>query len=287
MKLYLKANNINIFRHILHLLEYKDSEIKNFLPKNIYNYHYYLDYDQNLHSSQYLKNLLGNNLSKQIKGIYFGSETCEELMPKISEIEEVYSFCQKKHINFVLVTPPIWQKEKQLEELSKYLIESEIETVVNDYALLGILKKNIILGRLLCKRVKNPLHKLYNPSLNYHNILEIGTVEYQEFLRKYGINRVALDGDYDFNNETLAEKTYYKDYYYPFSLISMSLKCNLKQKNICQKECFKIDMDYESYNKNNYLIQRYNAIYHYSKSHNIEQNFIKKRRNRLIYEPFL
>ncbi len=293
MKLYVKIPSIEVFRGLEKLLPYKDSSIRNKLNWNSENYPEIIDYKMNFFGGEFLKSYFDKSpFIKNVNGIYFGSETCENLIPTIDEVVEVYEFCQKEHINFVLVFPPIIEMMYKVKELLVYAKDKDIELVINDFGVLGLVKKlklanNLILGRLLLKRQKNPLMNLYDPSLDtvsfYNSELQIE--EFREFLDNYSLKRVSTDGNYSFESESIEEKEYYKDYYFPYTYLSMASKCPISYP--CKKECRNISIDYTTYNKNKGIFGKNNGFYFFSTDFTLSQDFIKKRRNRLVWELWI
>ncbi len=140
------------------------------------------------------------------------------------------NFPPHKKRTFTLVTPYVWDKMlKKLEETLEYLnnlkIKNPIEVVVNDFWVLRLLNKKYtnlkpIFWRLIHKLLKTPLIDTYgyeahpawelikNKSeqeklklreeivkwqLKFYNSSEVSLESFQNFLKKYWINRVAID----------------------------------------------------------------------------------------------
>ncbi len=291
MKLYIKIPTIEVFHNLHKLLPIKESLIKTKINFSLENLGEIAPYKTNILALEFLKEYFDKvPFSKNINGIYFGSETCENLLPKVSELQEVYEYCRANHINLALMTPPIINNMEVLEPLLDFVAQKDIELIINDYGVLELSKEkalvnSIILGRLLLKRQKNPLMKLYEPSLDdgsFHST-ELSIEEFGEFMKGFGISRASVDGNYDFEGETLEEKSFYKDYYFPYTYLSMMSRCNLCD-DMCRRQCQNMDIHYNSYNKNKSIIQRANGIYFISYNFSLSKDFVKKRRNRLVFE---
>ncbi len=290
MKLYIKIPTIEVFQNLHKLLPFKDSAIKTKINFSLETLGEIIDYKTNVLALEFLKEYFdGIPFTQNINGIYFGSETCENLLPNVSELQEVYEYCKANHINLALMTPPIINNMEFIEPLLDFIAQKDMELIVNDFGVFELVREmrltnSVILGRLLLKRQKNPLMKLYEPSLDdarFHTT-ELSINEFGEFLKSFGISRGSVDGNYDFERETLEEKAFYKDYYFPYTYLSMMSRCNLC--DVCERQCQSVNIHYNSYNKNKAIIQRTNGIYYINYNFSLSRDFVKKRRNRLVFE---
>lgn len=136
-------------------------------------------------SSQYEINFLAarklkkvdNNIFNRIQGIYYGSDNCEYLAPRLDEIKKAYDLFQqakKKYYfqwGFVLVTPYVGNKMMEslkpgLDWLNERAGKKWIEVVINDLWVLQYINKNCsnlkpIAGRVFHKLMKTPLVDTY------------------------------------------------------------------------------------------------------------------------------
>ena len=97
--------------------------------------------------------------NKKYSRVYFGNEFCSRLLPNNKEIKNIIEKIEKEKIKFTFLTPQLDNQDiKESIKIIKYLsrVNNLEEVVVNDYGLLGFLKRSfphceIILGRLLSR----------------------------------------------------------------------------------------------------------------------------------------
>ncbi len=194
MQLRLNITNNSILQNLETLLFSKDRDIatrfmKNF-PWEIYE-ELSPQYEIQVQSSIKIKNILGDNVFKNIKWIYFGSEQCEFLLPTLNETKQAIKLWKdfdKKYVSkdikqFTFLTSYYWNpkiRERLIDNL-KYLNENAysinpktkiVEIVVNDFGTLNLIKDydNLkpIIGRLMAKTLKNPIVDTYWLEKNIH-----------------------------------------------------------------------------------------------------------------------
>lgn len=108
----------------------------------------------------YVSSIEFENKFKEFDRLYFGSDTCEELLPSIQLLRQLKD---KHNISITLVTPPV--TDKGIERIKNLVEENEKErvfdeVVVNDIGALDFLSKQetsltFIAGRLLSIILKN------------------------------------------------------------------------------------------------------------------------------------
>lgn len=157
--------------------------------------------------------------------------TKEEIEKSIEKFREFNkNFPPHKIRSFTFVTPYVWNKmlerlEQSLDYLNNLNIKNPIEVVVNDLWVLRILNKKYtnlkpVFGRLIHKLLKTPLIDTYwyeaHPAgeliknkpeqeklrlrdeivkwqMKFYNSSEVSLDIFQNFLKKFNIERVALD----------------------------------------------------------------------------------------------
>jgi hypothetical protein len=239
---------------------------------------------------------------------------------------------------FTLVTPYVWNvMMKKLDETFSYLswlkIKNPIEIVVNDFWVLRLLNTKypnlrIIFWRVIHKILKTPLidtywyeahpagEKIKNTSeqeklklrdeivkwqMKFYNSSETSLSVYQNFLKRYWVNRVALD--YMEKREALFScKNYWKiwtDLYYPWALIFTWRLCDTSAienpsrwyyavDDVCPRTCNRNDIHYKVKTVWYKMIQRGNAGYRSELNLDfLPTEFIKKEANRLVFAPFI
>ncbi len=238
---------------------------------------------------------------------------------------------------FTLVTPYVGNTMlKHLDESLDYLnnlsIKNPIEVVVNDFWVLNLLHKKYknlkpIFGRVIHKLLKTPLidtfgyevhpawiliknkteqekkvlkDEIIKWQLKFYNSSEVTLPIYQNFLKKYSVERVAID--YMERREWLFESKYNDiliDLYYPWALVFTWRLCDTSSvenpsrwyyavDEICPRTCNRFDIFYKVKTVGYNLLQRWNAWYR--SEINLDYlpiEFINNENNRLIYSPFV
>ena len=260
---------------------------------------------------------------------------------------------------FTLVTPYVGNTmlaklEETLEYLNNLNIKNPIEVVVNDFWVLRVIFQKytnlkIIFWRVIHKVLKTPLidtywyeahpawNKIRNKSeqeklalrdeivkwqMKFYNSSEVNLDIYQNFLQKYGVERVALD--YMEKREDLfrkagwthrftptrqnnvgpdlcvcPEETIWIDLYYPWALIFTGRLCDTSAienpsrwyyatDDICPRTCNKYDVSYQVKTVWYKMIQRWNAWYRSELNLDfLPESFTKNKANRLVFAPFI
>ena len=258
----------------------------------------------------------------------------EKAIEKFKEFNK--NFPPHRIRTFTFVTPYTWNKmlerlEESLEYLNSLNIKNPIEVVVNDLGTLRLLNtkyKNlkICFGRLIHKLLKTPLIDTYwyeaHPAweliknkteqeklslreeivkwqMKFYNSSEISLDIFKNFLKKYSIDRVALD--FMEKREDLYKNTsnVWIDLYYPWALIFTWRLCDTSAienpsrwmyavDDICPRTCDRYDVSYKIKTVWYNMIQRWNSWYRSELNLDFLNNeFIKNEDNRLIFAPFI
>jgi len=239
---------------------------------------------------------------------------------------------------FTLVTPYVWDTmlwylEESLEYLNNLTIKNPIEVVVNDLWVLRVVTQKYtnlkpIFGRVIHKLLKTPLidtygyevhpawEKIKNKSeqekevmrqeiikwqLKFYNSTEVSLEVYRNFLKKFGIERVALDAmekrEELFDNSRFWD--IWVDVYYPWALIFTGRLCDTSAienparwyyatDDICPRTCNRYDVGYKVKTSGYKMTQRGNAGYRSELSLDcLSEEFIGNEDNRLVYAPFV
>jgi len=313
MKLYIKANNLKILKNLDTLLPNAISKTTTLLDKNSN-----LEYLSNIKSAKQIQKHQKilfydeRDLSKLIKGVYFGNSSCEHLIPQIKEIVEARNICDVKHYNFVFVFPPISQTK--VEDV-KYICEllskkPHSEVVVNDMGVLNIVLKyrtlKPILGLNFTKVIKNAF--LDNTTqtdiskqqfTNQKELLshtEFENKDVREFYKSLNIGRFSVENR-DINIDFLDEVPRMQvDFYYPYITISNSKACDIAgcfedkrgyfTYDDCSKYCNGASLEFTDSNILG-LAQRYNSIYKTNITLDIPKIVYKSAKNRFVWEIFV
>ncbi len=313
MKLYIKTNTLKILKNLSTLLPHALSKSDTLI--DIDSSHEYISNIQS--AKEILKHqdtLFYDNkeLSKLIKGIYFGNSSCEHLIPQIKDIVEAKNICEDKHYNFVFVFPPISQnKQEEVVYICEFLAKKkDTEIVVNDIGTLNIVLKykslKPILGLNFTKVIKNAFldnvpqfdistSKLKNQKkLLSHSEFENKSV--REFYKSLGVGRFTVE-NIDINLEFMCDVPKMQvDFYYPYITIANSKACDIagcfEDKRAyfvyddCSKYCNFASLEFK-HSDTLGLRQRYNSIYKTNILLDIPKIVYKNNRNRFIWEVFL
>lgn len=267
------------------------------------------------------------------------SATKQELETAIENFKE-FNKNYPPHIvrTFTFVTPYVGDKmleklDESLEFLNSLNIKNPIEVVVNDFWVLRLLSTKYtnlkpIFGRLLNKLLKTPLIDTYwyeaHPAweliknkteqeklklreeivkwqLKFYSSSELSLEEYQSFLTKYWIQRVALD--FMEKREDLYNNNYYWEFwidlYYPWAIIFAWRLCDTASienpakwfyatDDICPRTCNRYDIFYKIKTIWYKMIQRWNAWYRSELNLDfLPEDFTKNENNRLVFAPFI
>ena len=248
------------------------------------------------------------------------------------------NFPPHKVRTFVLVTPYVWdimleKLEETLEYLNNLNIKNPIEVVVNDLWVLRLLNTKytnlkINFGRLIHKLLKTPLIDTYgyevhpawelikNKSeqeklalraeivkwqMKFYSSSEVSLGIFKNFLKKYKVERVALD--YMEKRDDLYDNSKFWevgiDLYYPWALIFTGRLCDTSAiedekrwmyttDDICPRTCNRYDISYKVKTVWYKMIQRWNSWYRSELNLDfLSDDFTKNNSNRLVFAPFV
>ena len=258
----------------------------------------------------------------------------EKAIEKFREFNK--NFPPHKVRTFTLVTPYVGNKmmerlEESLEYLNNLNIKNPIEVVVNDLWVLRLLNTKytnlkVIFGRLIHKILKTPLIDTYwyeahpawelikNKSeqeklklreeivkwqMKFYNSSESNLDLFKNFLKKYSVNRVALD--YMEKREDLFKNNpdLWIDLYYPWAIIFTWRLCDTSAienpsrwmyttDDICSRTCDRYDVSYKIKTVWYNMIQRWNSWYRSELNLDfLNEQFVESDNNRLVFAPFI
>jgi hypothetical protein len=264
---------------------------------------------------------LGLNYNDHIIGIYYGQETCENLIPTLKHVQQALEFCKKNEYSFTLTTPYVGPKGMdRLRKLFEFLNteEPETEIVINDFGVLHLLNTEYtnlkpVLGRLLLKMKRDPrfsvsgfeianveIKNLKKVEVNQQQALQGSTLElpvYQEFLKSIDIQRVSLDTlTQRMNQKALNKWGFPVDLYWPWTYITSSRSCAVAAHTQLRKEfhptdepchyqCKKYEFTFTSDKKMLPSVFRGNAVWMSTRM--LLKDYFDLGIDRLIYEPYI
>ncbi len=271
--------------------------------------------------NDYMYKYLGLNYIDNIDGIYFGQETCENLIPTLKHVQQAVEFCQNNEYQFTLVTPYVGPKGmERLKKLFEYLNQetSDTEVLVNDFGVLHLINteyQNLkpVLGRLLIKMKRDPRFSISGfdianieiPNLkrvekNQAEALQAAALElpvFQDFLKGKGVERVAIDVlTQGLDPKILKKWGFPVDFYWPWTYITSSRSCVIaaytqpgKESHPtdepCKFQCRKYEFNFRSDKKMLQTVFRGNAVWMCTRS--LYEQYFKIASGRLIYEPYI
>ena len=183
--------------------------------------------------------------------IYFGSETCQNLIPSCEELKNVLKIAKNIGIEVTLVTP--FCTDIGLRRISKLfgIMDRDTEVVFNDWGVFTEIKNNEmnpVLGRLLIKQKKDPRinNECDDSIINYFKLSNLQGKEIQRFLKLQGIGRVELDNSFQ-GYELVLDSNIRASLNYPLVYITSSRFCqissfykgypNIFDEYNCNREC--------------------------------------------------
>lgn len=252
--------------------------------------------------------------------VYFGNEICENLIPQLKSVERAYELLNSKNIDLTFVSPYVSYKGiQQLKPIFSFLNAlSDIEVVVNDYAILYLINEHFpnlkpVLGRLLNKMKRDPRYthydydiaekKIKNPQKvadNQNVAASSGGLEnkiFQEFLRKACIERVSMDAIPKIPEKSVIKKWNFPvDLYWPWTYITSGRNCAIaahtqpgKLKHCtdepCNFQCKKFEFVFESDKTMFKTVQRGMAVWMNSTS--LLESYANLGIDRLVYQPYI
>lgn len=272
-----------------------------------------------------LKNFMdkyyGKNYLDYIEGIYFGQETCENLIPSLKHMQEAVNYCKSNDYQFTFVTPYVGPKGiEKLKKLLQFLNDevADAEVVVNDYGVLHLINSEYvnlspIMGRLLNKMKRDPRFSLSGYDITNSEIKNLKRVEenqkeaikassyelpvYQEFLKDRGVTRVGTDAlSQQLDTKTIKKWGFPVDLYWPWTYVTSSRSCAIAAHTQpgkdshptdepCKFQCRKYDFTFRSDKKMLPTVFRGNAVWMSTRS--IHEHYLKQGFARLVFEPYI
>jgi len=177
--------------------------------------------------------------------VYFGSEFCPLMIPRIEEVVEVLSLCEAYGRQFTLITPYLDEiSVDRVGKLLDFLDNKSIypEILIGDWGMLNYIPEKfanrfpLILGRILAKQKTGPriqmindvLPSAYESSMKTH----VDIPAFTDFLRSRGVVRVELDIPLQgLDIEMPAD--FGISLYYPYTYISTTRRCPIKETGKC------------------------------------------------------
>lgn len=317
--LYLYLSDINHLLNLeetLRIIKKPEPEFKEALDANLLT-------NQNslVILKDYMYKQFGLHYEGNVEGIYFGQETCENLIPSLKHVEQAVNYCTENEYPFTLATPYVGPKG--MDRLRKILgfLEREApdsEVLVNDYGVLQLLNREFtslksILGRLLIKMKRDPrfsisgydianvdLKNLKKVERNQTDALKGTSLElpiYQDFLKSRGIQRVSIDA----LTQGLDPKTNKKwgfpvDLFWPWSYVTSSRSCSIAAHTqpgkeyhptdeACKFQCKKYEYTFSSDKQMLPSVFRGNATWINTRS--LYKEYFSMGFGRLVYEPYI
>ncbi|MBN2522071.1 MAG: hypothetical protein JXB24_02305 [Bacteroidales bacterium] len=269
----------------------------------------------------YMYKYFGLHYEGNIKGVYYGQETCENLIPSLKFIEQAVEYCAENEYLFSFATPYVGIRGmEKLRKIFGFLNEKapETEVVVNDYGVLHLLNTEYpdlksTLGRLLIKTKRDPRFSISGYEIANIDIKNLKRVEsnqteallgstlelpvYQDFLKRKGVKRVGFDVQTQgINRKIIMRWGFPVDLYWPWTYVTSNRNCLVAAhtqpgkeshptEEPCSYQCKKYEFAFRSDKKMFSSVARGNAIWMNTKSLHLE--YFKAGFDRLIYEPYI
>ena len=269
----------------------------------------------------YMYKYFGLHYEGNIEGIYYGQETCENLIPPQKFVEQAIDYCAGKDYQFTFATPYVSPKGmEKLKKIFAFLNDNapDSEVVVNDYGVLHLLNTEFInltpiLGRLLIKMKRDPrfslsgfeianveIKNLKRIETNQAEALQGSSLElpvYQDFLKDKGVERIGIDTlSQGVNSKTLKKWGFPVDLYWPWTYVTSNRSCLVaaytqpgKESHPtdepCNFQCKKYEFTFRSDKKMLPSVARGNAVWMNTRSLHME--YFQAGFDRLIFEPYV
>lgn len=271
--------------------------------------------------NDHLYKYYGINYMDDFQRIYFGQETCENLLPTLKSVEQAVEIAKQREVSFTLATPYVSPKGiVELRKIFDYLVslDQEIEVVVNDFGVLHLINTEYsklipVLGRLLIKMKRDPRFSLSGYDIANIEIKNIKKVEsnqlevlqgsslelpsYQKFLNDKGIERAGMDTIPQGVDPKILKKWGLKiDLYWPWTYITSSRSCAIAAHTqvgkdyhptdeLCEFQCKQFEFTFTSDKRMLPTVQNGNAVWMNCES--LYKEFFEAGFDRLIYQPYL
>jgi hypothetical protein len=269
----------------------------------------------------YMYKYQGRILEDHIERIYFGQETCENLIPTVKDVEQALDYCKNNELGFTFTTPYVGPEgAENLYRIFEYLnsLGQAIEVVFNDYGVLYQIDTKFanlkpVMGRLLVKMKRDPRFSLSGFDIasgelknvkkvqeNQHEVLIGSSLEipsYQKFLREKRIDRACIDTiSQGIDSKILKRWDLSIDLYWPWTYITSHRNCAIAAytqvgkdthptDEPCKYQCKLYEFTFKSDKKMLPSVQRGNAVWMNSES--LYKEFFEAGFERLIYQPYI
>jgi len=221
--------------------------------------------------------------SPHFSRLYFGNEFCEQLIPSVTELDQVLDFVSENSLDFAFVTPYLTDNGlRRLELLLQVIAQKRpgSEVVFNDYGVLRILRSRYselepVMGRLLNRMKRGPrlmlvIDKLPQTTVEYFQSSNLTVPALSKFLNDNGVRRVELDNvlqDFDFSLDNLSASLYLPFAYVTTTRLCLVNSCDIPEREEligvfpCQRECQKYTFYLRSEIMPVILIRKGNTIF--------------------------
>ncbi|MBN2522073.1 MAG: hypothetical protein JXB24_02315 [Bacteroidales bacterium] len=271
--------------------------------------------------SDYIYKIYGLNFQDHIERIYYGQETCENLIPTIDNVQKALEYCIEKGYGFTFVTPYVAPKGiREVRKILEFLkgCDEEIEVVFNDFGILELLYNEFsglkpVLGRLLTKMKRDPRFSLSGYDMADTGLKNVSKVkknqlvalqssgidlsQYRQLLKEKNIERIGLDSlPQGINTGSIKKWNFKVDIYWPWTYITSGRNCAIAAytqpgksfhptDEPCMFQCKSYEYTFSSDKQMLNSVQQGNAIWMNSES--LWNKIIQSGPNRLIYEPYI
>jgi hypothetical protein len=256
------------------------------------------------------------NIKDDIERVYFGQETCENLIPTIDEVQSALDYCKKEEIELTFVTPYVGPKKiEDLKKIFEYLSSKgeTNEVVVNDFGTLHLVTsqyKNLkpSLGRLLIKMKRDPRFSLSGYDIEKSELKNFKKVEknqsdalqessldfpvYQQLLKDLNVQRLGVDSvPQGINPKAIKKWGFPVDLYWPWVYITSGRNCSVAaytqpgKSYPCEFQCKLFEFKFASDKKMLPSVQRGNAVWMNAES--LYEGLFQTGFSRLIYQPYI
>ena len=184
----------------------------------------------------FLKHIRHEQSFEEYQRIYFGIDYYPHLMPTVPEIISAYRQCQRRGLQFTLVTPICFEiVRSRIENIIGNFADqvSDAEVVVNDWGMFEYLTSNFkhlepVIGRLITrtKRFAQVL-KLNDEEKRHFATLPLAHPHISKWLKAKGVKRLEFDGEHKLDFAQLNETKFKGSVYLPYNIISITRYCSV------------------------------------------------------------
>lgn len=221
--------------------------------------------------------------SPHFSRLYFGNEFCEQLIPSVTELDQLLDFVSENSLDFTFVTPYVTNNGLSrlgilFQEIAQKRPDSEV--VFNDYGVLRVLNNHYshlepVMGRLLNRMKRGPrlmmvIDKLPQTTVEYFRSSNLTLPVLSKFLNDNRVRRVELDNvlqGFDFSVDDLSASLYLPFAYVTTTRLCLTNSCDIPEREEmiglfpCQRECQKYTFYLRSEIMPVILIRKGNTIF--------------------------